>query len=205
MYTYMYSCMYIYDMSLWFHNYLYRQKKDWPLRNKSSSIYNDPGSPTMLKPVQFGEKGTSAFSVKFSKKQKAKSDEEGKRNVEYVVHFHSNCTCIAWFFPPPEPGSVHASLMELDEISSKQQPGTLRGNWPTGFVTQYKYLTLRTFQLAKSRLLDPIKLLENLVVCVIFSLIWFQLPRSEETVRDRMGAVSAFTCLYLRPVVALPA
>nr|XP_022337318.1 ABC transporter G family member 22-like [Crassostrea virginica]XP_022337410.1 ABC transporter G family member 22-like [Crassostrea virginica] len=141
-----------------------RQKKDWPLRNKSSNFYNDPGSPTMLKPVQFGEKGTSAFSIKFSKNQKAKSDEE-------------------------EPSSVHASLMELDEISSKQQPGTLRGNWPTGFVTQYKYLTLRTFQLAKSRLLDPIKLLENLVVCVIFSLIWFQLPRSEETVRDRMGAL----------------
>ena len=110
---------------------------------------------------------------------------------------------IAWFFPLLEPGNIHASLMELDEISSKQQPGTLRGNWPTGFVTQYKYLTLRTFQLAKSRLLDPIKLLENLVVCVIFSLIWFQLPRSEETVRDRMGAVS--TCIYLKPVVALHA
>lgn len=77
MYTYIYSCMYIYDMILWLNHNSYRQKKDWPLRNKSSDIYNDPGSPTMLKPEQFREKGTSAFSIKFSKNQKAKSDEEG--------------------------------------------------------------------------------------------------------------------------------
>lgn len=63
----------------------YRQKKDWPLRNKSSNFYNDPGSPTMLKPVQFGEKGTSAFSIKFSKNQKAKSDEEGRGMLDNCI------------------------------------------------------------------------------------------------------------------------
>lgn len=91
-------------------------------------------------------------------------------------------------FFPLEPGSIHASLMDLDEIS--QQPDIRTKKWPTGFFVQYKYLTIRTFQLAKSRHLDPTKLVENAVVCLLFTLIWFQLPRVEETVRDRMGAVS---------------
>lgn len=139
-----------------------RSREDWPLRDRSSSVvYDDPASPTMLNPIQFKDKSSSLF-VKFSKNKKAKSDEE-------------------------EPGSIHTSLMDLDEIS--QQPDIRTKKWPTGFFVQYKYLTIRTFQLAKSRHLDPTKLVENAVVCLLFTLIWFQLPRVEETVRDRMGAI----------------
>lgn len=140
-----------------------RSKEDWPLKDRSSSVvYDDPGSPTMLNPVQFKDKNPSFF-VKFSKK-KAKSDEE-------------------------EPGSVHTSLMDLDEKSQQADISASTGKWPTGFLVQYKYLTVRAFHLAKSRYLDPTKLVENAVVCLLFTLIWFQLPRVEETVRDRMGAI----------------
>ncbi|XP_061166801.1 uncharacterized protein LOC133175708 [Saccostrea echinata] len=138
-----------------------RIQEDWPLRNKSNSIkYDDPGSPTMLKPQNKAKE--PSFLVKFSKKRKAKSDEE-------------------------EPGSVHASLMDLDEISASSANN--KKKWPSGFVTQYIYLTIRSFQLAKSRFMDPTKILEHVVICLIYALIWFQLPRTEETVRDRMGAI----------------
>ena len=58
------------------------------------------------------------------------------------------------------------------------------------FWTQYKNLTLRSFKLSAVRILDRVKLIENILICLIVSAIWFQLPRSEETLRDRMGAVS---------------
>ena len=61
--------------------------------------------------------------------------------------------------------------------------------WPTGFCTQYTQLTLRTFRESRKRILDKWKLLENLLICSFVSLIFFQLPRNEETLRDRMGAV----------------
>ncbi|XP_062591621.1 uncharacterized protein LOC134253128, partial [Saccostrea cucullata] len=139
-----------------------RIQEDWPLHNKSDSLtYNDPGSPTMLKPPQNKTKKPS-FLVKFSREKKAKSDED-------------------------EPGSVHASLMDLDEISASSTDNDRK--WPTGFITQYTYLTIRSFQLAKSRLLDPSKIVEHVVICLIYTLIWFQLSRTEETVQDRMGAI----------------
>lgn len=59
----------------------------------------------------------------------------------------------------------------------------------TSFCTQYKHLVIRTFKQSKPRILDKLKLLENLLICAIFCLIWFQLPRSEDTLRDRMGAI----------------
>lgn len=86
--------------------------------------------------------------------------------------------------------------MNLDEIS--QQPTKYDRKWPTGFVTQYKYLTVRSFQLAKSRTIDPTKLVEQVVICFLFGLIWFQLPRTEETVRDRMGAVSVLNTISVK-------
>lgn len=88
---------------------------------------------------------------------------------------------------------VHVSLMELDKEELSAVP---EQNWPTGFLTQYKYLTVRAFKQAKSRLVDKFKIFETVFLCVFLSLIWFQLPRSEDTLRDRMGLVSWF-CIYL--------
>ena len=88
-----------------------------------------------------------------------------------------------------EPGSAHASLMNLDETEAMTNGNSDR-KWPTGFLTQYKHLTIRAFKLSRSNILDISKILQQVVICAIFSLIWFQLPRSEDTLRDRMGAVS---------------
>ncbi|XP_053384355.1 uncharacterized protein LOC123537135 [Mercenaria mercenaria] len=81
---------------------------------------------------------------------------------------------------------VHVSLMDLDKDELSPVPDQ---NWPTGFLTQYKYLTVRAFRQAKTRLVDKFKIFETVFLCVLLSLIWFQLPRSEDTLRDRMGLI----------------
>lgn len=86
--------------------------------------------------------------------------------------------------------SVHVSLMELDKADDVSSRTPLRDKkWPTGFLTQYKQLTLRTFKTSKSQMFSKFKLIETVVLTAIVSLIWFQLPRTEETLRDRMGVV----------------
>lgn len=83
---------------------------------------------------------------------------------------------------------VHISLMEIDE---SQQNGrqSKEKKWQTGFCTQYSQLTIRTFKQSKSVIFNKFKVLETVVMTVLLSLIWFQLPRQEETLRDRMGVI----------------
>ncbi|XP_062612613.1 uncharacterized protein LOC134274352 [Saccostrea cucullata] len=93
---------------------------------------------------------------------------------------------------PPfnEKESVHVSLMELDKTEDSSSTNPLHEKkWPTGFITQYTQLTFRTFKTSKSQLFNKFKLIETLVLTIIVSLIWFQLPRTEETLRDRLGVL----------------
>ena len=78
--------------------------------------------------------------------------------------------------------------MEIDE---SQQNGrqSKEKKWQTGFCTQYSQLTIRTFKQSKSVIFNKFKVLETVVMTVLLSLIWFQLPRQEETLRDRLGVV----------------
>ncbi|XP_050409543.1 uncharacterized protein LOC126824373 [Patella vulgata] len=82
-------------------------------------------------------------------------------------------------------GSVDMSLMELEYPELFVD----KDKWPTSFFTQFKHLTVRTFWQCKSRIFSKMKLIESVLLCVIVSLVWFQLPRIEETLRDRMGAI----------------
>ena len=86
-------------------------------------------------------------------------------------------------------GNIHSSLLEID-VNKENVFDEAKTKWPTDFWTQYKNLTLRSFKLSAVKILDKVKLIENILICLIVSVIWFQLPRSEETLSDRMGAVS---------------
>lgn len=79
-----------------------------------------------------------------------------------------------------------------DEKEVAYKDADLEQKWPTGWVTQYIQLTLRTFRQSRTRIMSKLKVLESVVLCILVSLVWFQLPRTEETLRDRMGAVSYF-------------
>lgn len=86
--------------------------------------------------------------------------------------------------------NVHISLMELDKADDVSSTTPfIDKKWPTGFLTQYKQLTLRTFKTSKSQIFSKFKLIETVVLTAMVSLMWFQLPRTEETLRDRMGVL----------------
>ncbi|XP_076115530.1 uncharacterized protein LOC143083181 [Mytilus galloprovincialis] len=87
-----------------------------------------------------------------------------------------------------EADSVHISLMEIPE-SDQVETNSNDPKWPTGFITQYTQLTIRTFRQSKALIFNKFKIIETVVMTVLLSLIWFQLPRIEETLRDRMGVI----------------
>ncbi|KAL8614193.1 hypothetical protein ACOMHN_026410 [Nucella lapillus] len=92
----------------------------------------------------------------------------------------------------------HVSLMDLagdgtaTRVMGFEDPDGAP-KWPTGWVSQYLQLTLRTFRQSRARIMSRLKLAESLVLCVLVSLVWFQLPRTEETLQDRMGVIFFIT------------
>jgi len=58
-------------------------------------------------------------------------------------------------------------------------------------------LTKRNLLRQKDRYLSGVWLTQVLVVTAAMGIVWFQLPRTEETARDRFGLVS-----YLRVTVS---
>ena len=98
----------------------------------------------------------------------------------------TSCLKKIFFFFFLYSGDVHASLVDLDtrqEVSTNEK-------WPSGFLTQFCQLAMRSFKQSKAKLYSKFKIFETVFLCVLLSLIWFQLPRSENTLRDRMGLVS---------------
>ena len=62
--------------------------------------------------------------------------------------------------------------------------------WPTRFWTQYATLTHRNFVHSRSRILSKLHLVQTIVLAIFTGALWWQTPRSEETLRDRAGIVS---------------
>jgi hypothetical protein len=60
-------------------------------------------------------------------------------------------------------GNIHSSLLEID-VSKENVFDEAKTKWPTGFWTQYKNLTLRSFKLSAVRILDKVKLIENILL-----------------------------------------
>ena len=85
----------------------------------------------------------------------------------------------------------------------KGNPGTLQSAdvescinpdaaYQTSFLLQFTTLTKRNFLRQKDRYLSTIWLTQIVAISVIMGLVWFQLPRVEETARDRFGLVTFF-------------
>ncbi|XP_060083424.1 uncharacterized protein LOC132562686 [Ylistrum balloti] len=97
-----------------------------------------------------------------------------------------------------DPGSIHVSLMELDDIDNGVMESKIdnKQKWPTGFLTQYTNLTIRTFRQSKTQIFNKFKVIEAVTMTILVCLIWFQLPRTEATLRDRMGVIFFMSMNY---------
>jgi len=84
--------------------------------------------------------------------------------------------------------------LRLVDVESYINP---EAEYQTSFFSQYMTLTKRNLLRQKDRYLSGVWLTQVLVVTAAMGIVWFQLPRTEETARDRFGLVS-----YLRVTVS---
>ena len=94
-------------------------------------------------------------------------------------------------------GDVRVSLVDLNN-ADEPKISSLYDKWPTGFLTQFSQLFVRSFKQSKTKMYSKFKIFETTFLCVLLSLIWFQLPKSENTLRDRMGVVSLLFIFLLK-------
>ncbi|CAD5121041.1 DgyrCDS9580 [Dimorphilus gyrociliatus] len=81
-----------------------------------------------------------------------------------------------------------STLVEDDEKRNNRS-NELDLKWPTGFVTQFLALGKRNFKSARGQLLSNIHLTFTFLVAAIASIFWFRIPRTEERLADRTGAI----------------
>ncbi|XP_045112912.1 ABC transporter G family member 21-like isoform X1 [Portunus trituberculatus] len=59
--------------------------------------------------------------------------------------------------------------------------------WPTSFFTQFKVLTRRNFCVARPIMLSWMNGTQTLILALIAGLLWYQAPRTEESLQDIQG------------------
>ena len=74
--------------------------------------------------------------------------------------------------------------------------------WPTRWYWQFLVLLVRTFRQSRHVILSKLNLLQTVILTVVASIIWFQLPKHEESISDRYGYVrvphlSYYTCIHV--------
>ncbi|CAH1772251.1 unnamed protein product [Owenia fusiformis] len=96
----------------------------------------------------------------------------------------------------------------IKEIQNTEQDGRMHAlggeenylmdddkKWMTSWWTQYSVLTQRNLYQAKDRILSKFNIIQTLFLAVLASLFWFQIERTEVTLRDRIGLIF-FTSIY---------
>uniref|UniRef100_A0A2S2NZL9 ABC transporter G family member 21 n=2 Tax=Schizaphis graminum TaxID=13262 RepID=A0A2S2NZL9_SCHGA len=73
----------------------------------------------------------------------------------------------------------HSSTSTSDEDFTWQ--------WPTSFWTQFKVLSQRNFQEARPQMLSTLNWVQTIALGLLAGLLWFQLPRTEESLHNIQG------------------
>lgn len=83
-----------------------------------------------------------------------------------------------------EISSLEKGFQERVELT---QP--LRKKWPTSFWTQFKMLAWRNAKQSRWRIFDDCVLAHATIIAIAYCILYYQIPGTTETLRDRMGAV----------------
>ncbi|XP_025089507.1 ABC transporter G family member 21-like isoform X1 [Pomacea canaliculata] len=75
----------------------------------------------------------------------------------------------------------------LKKSSDLQTKSSASSRWATGFWTQYKMLNWRTFKQSRSRIISKYNIVNSMSVAIVLGLLWFQIERTHETIKERMG------------------
>jgi len=70
-------------------------------------------------------------------------------------------------------------------------------DFQTGWWLQYTTLTSRNYKRQKQRYISKLLYGQMLFIAIAGGLVWFDMPRTEETVRDRLGMVIMQNCVLI--------
>ena len=87
---------------------------------------------------------------------------------------------------------IRDSDMYVEPVESSRK-------WPTSWFWQLLVLIVRTFRQSRHVILSKLNLIQTILLAVIVSLIWFQVPEDEMSVNDRHGYVC---CMLLIIIVS---
>ena len=122
--------------------------------------------------------------------KKVEEEKIGDSNVEILEYVQS-----PWLprkFPPlPDPTVSPPTDKEEEEERATSSFGRKERKWPVPWYWQFMVLTVRTFRQSRHILLSKYNIIQALCLSVLVSLVWFQVPRVEESISDRYGVVSA--------------
>ena len=62
--------------------------------------------------------------------------------------------------------------------------------WPTRWYWQFLVLLVRTFRQSRHVILSKLNIVQTIILTTVASIIWFQLPKHEDSIPDRYGYVS---------------
>lgn len=62
--------------------------------------------------------------------------------------------------------------------------------WPTRWYWQFLVLLVRTFRQSRHVILSKLNLFQTVLLTIVSSIVWFQLPNHEDSISDRYGYVS---------------
>ena len=94
------------------------------------------------------------------------------------------------------PNEISLSEPQSSSESSSESGGEGAHNlfkvrkWPTRWYWQFLVLLVRTFRQSRHVILSKLNLVQTVILTTVASIIWFQLPKHEDSISDRYGYVS---------------
>ena len=95
----------------------------------------------------------------------------------------------------PLEAEADPSSSELSSESGGDDSGEVlfkARKWPTRWYWQFLVLLVRTFRQSWHVILSKLNLIQTFILTAVASIIWFQLPKHEDSISDRYGYVSAY-------------
>ena len=95
---------------------------------------------------------------------------------------------------PAEPSSSETQPSSESSSESEGEGGRKifkARKWPTRWYWQFLVLLVRTFRQSRHVILSKFNLVQTVLLTIVSSIIWFQLPNIEDSISDRYGYVSA--------------
>ena len=80
----------------------------------------------------------------------------------------------------------------------REEPAILSRKWPTSWWWQLLVLVVRSFRQSRHVITSKLNSLQTVLLAVVVSLIWFQVPEDTSSVNDRFGYVCKSKQLWLQ-------